>query len=866
MKHYYWLVLLLCSSAILGQAQTLDPTFQPTTLLNQSPAVRVLALVAQADGKSLVAGNFQAVSGTLSNNVLRLNTDLSRDLSFRPGPGANGPVQALVVQTDGTILIGGNFTAYAGTVTGPVARLLPTGELDSAFHLDPALVGGQVATLLLQADGRILVGGPASASLSGGLVRLLPTGELDPTFRSGAGVGSGGQVLTLAVQHADNRIVVGGTFTSFNGRLSQSLVRLLPTGTPDPDFTPPAYAANTTLYSLALLPDGSLLVGGTKPFLQPVFQRLLPSGLPDPQFMPKFDALAYVRSIQVDPSGRILVAGSFTTYAIGTGASTYRNSVVRLLADGTPDPSFLPATTYAYGNGRPDYSAVLPLPTGQLLLGGGAQILPVPGLPAPPRSSAVGLHLLSAAGVRDVSFSLPLAGPSNIQSAVPLASGKLLVTGTYTSFNGQPVTAPVQRLQADGSLDQDLTTVTGPIVDRNGYIFPQPDGQVYAVETATICLQDCGSPEQKTVYQHSLRRIQADNVPAPALTLLLPGRPGFTYGSYSYLSNSFVQQVLLYPTGEILVAFYGVASAPPTLAKFQASGAPSASFAPPAFLPVGSVIDQLLTQADGKTLVRFHLATGQIQLVRLLSDGQLDPAFTVNLSLGLPAGASFGTVLLQPDGQLLLTGSFTSFAGVATPTGTVRLSPTGSVDASFQPSTGLAPLVPLACLPDGRLLVRANSQTVSASLRRLLADGSSDPSFTAVTLTTAAYPTSNWNIVLQPGDFKPVLYGDFDHVNNQLRTGLARLGATSSLATRIGSRAAAPLSLYPNPAHQSATLVLPTALTQASTARLYDALGREVRHQPVPAYSQELTLLLHGLSPGLYLLRCGTTIGQLVVE
>jgi uncharacterized delta-60 repeat protein len=232
MKICYLLLVLLVSLAWVGHAQTLDPTFQPTTLFNQGPTVRVLALAAQADGKSLVAGNFQAVTGILSNNVLRLNADLTRDLSFRLGIGANGPVQALAVQADGTILLGGDFSAYAGTLTGPVARLLPTGELDPAFHLDPTLVGGQVATLVLQANGRILVGGPTSAALPGGLVRLLPTGALDPTFSSGTGAGSGGQVLTLAVQPADNYIVVGGTFTDFNGRLSQSLVRLLPTGTP----------------------------------------------------------------------------------------------------------------------------------------------------------------------------------------------------------------------------------------------------------------------------------------------------------------------------------------------------------------------------------------------------------------------------------------------------------------------------------------------------------------------------------------------------------------------------------------------------------------------------------------------------------
>jgi hypothetical protein len=103
-------------------------------------------------------------------------------------------------------------------------------------------------------------------------------------------------------------------------------------------------------------------------------------------------------------------------------------------------------------------------------------------------------------------------------------------------------------------------------------------------------------------------------------------------------------------------------------------------------------------------------------------------------------------------------------------------------------------------------------------------------------------------------------------VAGQPRTGLARLSAASPLAVRGGSGIASPLSFYPNPAHQRVTLVLPTALTQTGTAQLYDALGREVGRQPVPAHATELMLSLTGLPPGLYLLRCGAATGQLIVD
>jgi uncharacterized delta-60 repeat protein len=858
MKHYYWLLVLLVGRALAGWAQTLDPTFQPTTLFNQSSAVRVLALAAQADGKTLVAGDFQALSGTLSNNVLRLHADLTRDLTFRPGQGANAPVQALAVQADGKVLIGGSFAAYASTPTGPVARLLPSGELDPSFQLDPALVGGQVATLAVQASGRILVGGPASASLPGGLVRLLPSGTLDPTFSSGVGAGSDGQVLALAGQLADGKVLVAGAFTSFNGRASQSLVRLLPNGAPDGSFASPSFNAGTVLYTVALHPSGDILVGGywqsSVATQTAVLKRLQPSGVPDPLFNAAFSSFGRVRCVQVDASGRVLVAGFFTTYN-NTGSIGYthdRHSVVRLLATGEPDPTFPPTGSVSYDD-APEYYAQLPLTSGQLLLGGQVPLGPA------------GLSLLSAAGVPDPGLNLGLQWRGISSRAVPLLSGQLLVSGTYTSLNGQAVTQQLQRLNADGSFDQDRKLP--PPMPINALsasystLFPQADGQVYAFVTAKYCQQgNCA--DYPPNYQYFLYRIGATNTVDATFTPVLLGQLNFSTAVIN------VRCVVRYSNGDILVGTQPVnalAADAPRLRRYQASGGAVAGFTAPAF-PAGSRLDQVLVQADDRVVVSYYLSSGESRLVRLLADGSLDPSFTLGISPALPAGATFSATLLQPDGKLLVSGSFTSFAGVATPTSTVRLNPDGTVDASFQPTASLAPLVPLAALPDGRLLVRANNQPGTASLRRLLPSGSLDASFAPVLVTAAAYPVTSWSVVLQPTDQKPVLYGDFDAVGGQPRTGLARLNAATALATRPGSGASQVLTVYPNPAQGSATLLLTTVLEQAGTVQLYDNLGREVRRQLAPAHAQQVTLPLAGLRSGLYWLRCGAATVRLVVE
>ena len=69
----------------------------------------VFAIVAQPDGKLLVAGQFATVNGLARANLARLNSDGSIDSGFNPAP--NAPVRALALQRDGRVLLGGDFTA-----------------------------------------------------------------------------------------------------------------------------------------------------------------------------------------------------------------------------------------------------------------------------------------------------------------------------------------------------------------------------------------------------------------------------------------------------------------------------------------------------------------------------------------------------------------------------------------------------------------------------------------------------------------------------------------------------------------------------------------------------------------------------------
>ena len=126
------------------------------------PPAAVIALAEQADGKILVGGFFFSIAGVPRNGLVRLLSEGRLDPEFRPGEGVNDQINAIAVQGDGRILIGGFFTTYDGVPRGGVARLHPDGRLDRSFDPGTGVTGGPdpgVVTLAVQADGQVLIGG-----------------------------------------------------------------------------------------------------------------------------------------------------------------------------------------------------------------------------------------------------------------------------------------------------------------------------------------------------------------------------------------------------------------------------------------------------------------------------------------------------------------------------------------------------------------------------------------------------------------------------------------------------------------------------------------------------------------------------------
>ncbi|MCW1148834.1 delta-60 repeat domain-containing protein [Flavobacterium lacisediminis] len=111
MKKLFFFLTLLCSFATTAQvAGDVAQTFGPMPGFNGSVATTAL----QTDGKVLVGGDFTAYNSVSANRIIRLNADGTRDASFNIGTGFSGEVLTIAIQSDGKILVGGSFTAYNG--------------------------------------------------------------------------------------------------------------------------------------------------------------------------------------------------------------------------------------------------------------------------------------------------------------------------------------------------------------------------------------------------------------------------------------------------------------------------------------------------------------------------------------------------------------------------------------------------------------------------------------------------------------------------------------------------------------------------------------------------------------------------------
>ena len=220
----------------------------------------LLKIKTQTDGKIIAVGGFTLYNGVSSREIIRLNSDGTIDNTFSVGTGFNSSlVYDVEIQSDGKIIAGGVFTEYNGTSSPRIARLNSNGTIDNGFSVGTGF-NDVVFSLAIQSDGKVLVGGQFTlynSTTCNGIIRLNSDGSIDNGFSVGSGLSD---VRSIKIQY-DGKIIAVGAFTSYNGTSVNRIIRLNSDGSIDNGFTIGS-GFNYLLYDLKIQADGKIIVIG----------------------------------------------------------------------------------------------------------------------------------------------------------------------------------------------------------------------------------------------------------------------------------------------------------------------------------------------------------------------------------------------------------------------------------------------------------------------------------------------------------------------------------------------------------------------------------------------------------------------------
>ena len=318
----------------LARLSGIDGTLD-TSFLNgyAGASAAVNTLVCETDGRILIGGAFTSVNGDNRSYFARLMTDGSDDTSFNPGAGADSVVNAMAEDfgASGTnmvrkIYVGGSFSSIENDPTPGLARLNNDGSVDFGFNTGTG-VGGQVYAIAVYPTnsiyaGKVLIGGSFS-QYNGinitNLARLNADGSLDTNFNAGLGSGPNGAIRALSVQ-IDGQVLVGGSFTLFNGAAVNNVLRLNTDGTLDTSFAAAVGSgANNDVEGLLTQPDNRIVVVGQFTQFNGVnrnhITRLMPGGGIDPTINFGSGANGDVDAVVIQPADvKLVIGGAFTQY------------------------------------------------------------------------------------------------------------------------------------------------------------------------------------------------------------------------------------------------------------------------------------------------------------------------------------------------------------------------------------------------------------------------------------------------------------------------------------------------------------------------------------------------------------------------
>ena len=736
----------------------------------------VFTIASQSDGKIIVGGEFTTYKSNTANYLVRLKGDGSIDNTFNTGTSFNGLVQAVKIQSDGKIIVVGNFTSYNGTPANGVIRLNSDGSIDTGFNYGSGFNNTPFA-VAIQSDGKIIIGGQFTTYngvTSNRIVRLDSDGNRDATFLIGTGFNN--IVYAIEIQ-TNGKIVIGGTFTLFNAVTSNRIARLNSNGTMDAMFLT-GTGMDKIVYALAIQKDGKIIAGGTFTTVNGVpnnrIIRLNTDGTTDNSFTIGTGFNGTVRSINTQLDDYILVGGQFTTYNTKT-----QNRITRLYSSGSIDTLFRSGTGFDNNVYSCSYST-----DGKIYSGGIFSIY------NGNNSSSI-IRLNNASDAKSIINSDTIivnvrvnttnvsVDQSNIQfcegsTATINASGAEtyvwsngLGTGStlsYTPLNSTTVT--VTGYSSDGCFSSATSNV---IVDKNPVIDIWP-------KNLSVCSQQnltlTASGAQSYEWSHGLGSGSSKTVAPINTTIYIITATG----SNSCTSTKQITVVADKIDISLVSTDSSICINQPI--TFTLSSQKTGLGSMYNFFKNGiSVQNSTSNTYFSNTLVDEDEIYCEV-LAKPIGNGNIDTSFNI----GTGFGAAVRTLAYQSDGKLIVGGEFNSYKS-STANHIIRLNSDGSIDNSFNTGTGFNDYVyAIKIQRDGKIIVAGNFTMYNGvsvnRIVRLNIDGSIDTGFQIGT----GFNNIVFAIAIQ-SDEKILLGGQFTNYNGISSNRIIRLNSNGTIDT-----------------------------------------------------------------------------------
>ena len=791
----------------LNSNGTEDTTFYTNLGTGFNGAVNSIAV--QTDGKILVGGSFTTLNGTSRNGLIRLNSDGTQDTAFYTnlGTGFGGSVSSIAIQSDGKILAGGSFTTLNGITRNYLVRLNSDGTVDTSFYSNLGTAfNNSINIIKVQSDGNILVGGNFSTfngSSRNRLVRLNSNGTEDTTFYTNLGTGFNGTVDSIAVQ-TDGKILVGGSFNTLNSITRNYLVRLNSDGTADSSFYANLGSGfNNGVYSLKLNSENKIFVGGAySTFNSNTRNGIVKLNLDGTEgndssiysysYPNEFAtdgtsySSTYLNEIALDSNNKILACIEGDHFArINT------NQIFRLNTDGSFDFNFTQKIAQNAFSNLDNFSggnAIYVQSDGQILLSYGGNI----GGNVGPRIVRLSSDGSSFDSTFNTNVGTGLGTSSSIGHINVQSDGKILLAGGFATFNGNFRNRLV-RLNSNGTEDTAFytnLTSTGTGAGFNNLVYYtkiQSDGKILvggsftslngATRNRLVRLNSDGTED--TTFYTNLGSGFSGTVSSTVYSIavqtdgkILVG--GFFTGLngatrnylvrlnsngaedttfYTNLGSGFsgtVSGVKIQSSGNIVVYGPGLVSVNsitiPKIAIIQSNGVPIDFFSSYNYGGIGAAmgsgqaiyVSSIVKDNSNRLIVGGNFTSydnkTKSNLLRLTSSRMDDTTFSTNFGT---VNSDILSVQIQSDNKILVGGAFTTW-GAVTRNYLMRINSDGTNDYGFYRNLGTAAnntVRVIKVLPNNQILVGGNFNAFNGiavyNLVKLNSDGTLDTTFRA---------------------------------------------------------------------------------------------------------------------------------------